>query len=143
MSKRGCGTCTACCTVLAIEELDKPGFSRCPNECNMGCKQYANRPGSCRDFTCLWLQGHLGKEDRPDKLGVVFTTTGHPELGMIPLLIEVRQGAVQQTVIKNAVRRFLEHSPVAISTPAGGKLIRPTALTVKGKKIRKRPMNAA
>ncbi|MFI4861157.1 MAG: hypothetical protein ACIAXF_10790 [Phycisphaerales bacterium JB063] len=121
--------------MLAIEPLDKPGFAPCPHACGSGCAVYADRPACCRDFTCLWLQGHLAEEDRPDKLGVVLTTTGHPELGMVPLLVEVHDGAVQQPRVKDAVRRLLAHSAVAIATPAGGKLLRPTALTVEGESL--------
>lgn len=138
MSERSCGTCTACCNALAIEELAKPGFADCPNVQThdahgcAGCAIYDDRPGSCRDFQCLWLQGHLREVDRPDRLGVIFTTTGHPDLGTIPLLIEVRQGAMQQPLIKDAVGRLLQQAPVAVSTPAGGKLIRPTPLSIEG-----------
>ena len=135
MPQRTCGSCTACCQGLAINELDKPGHQMCAHICDHGCDIYHGRPGSCRDFECLWLQGHLREEDRPDKLGVVFTTTGHPELGTLPLLIEVTPHAIQATVIKDAVRQFLYQGPVAISTPAGGKLVRPTALTVGGQSI--------
>lgn len=141
MSERSCGTCTACCTALAIEELDKPGFTACPhvrtNDANgcAGCGVYETRPGCCRDFQCLWLQGHLREEDRPDQLGVIFTTTGHPDLGTIPLLIEVRDDAVRQPQIIDAIGRLLRQAPVAVSTPAGGKLIRPTPLTVEGTNI--------
>lgn len=139
MPERNCGDCTACCHALAIEELDKPGFQKCAyvqsgNGC-AGCGIYDARPDCCRDFQCLWLQGHLAEDDRPDKLGVIFTTTGHPDLGTIPLLIEVDDGAMQRPTIKDAVQRFLTAGPVAVSTPAGGKLIRPTSVTVKGKPI--------
>ncbi|MEM9416536.1 MAG: hypothetical protein AAGA29_13830 [Planctomycetota bacterium] len=135
MSERECGSCTACCNVLAIEPLDKPGFSPCAHACGDGCAIYAQRPDCCRDFTCLWLQGHMAEDDRPDKLGVVFTTTGHPELGTVPLLLEVQDGAVQRPKIKDAVRRLLTQGPVAVATPTGGKLIRPTPLTVEGESL--------
>ncbi|XAL98153.1 hypothetical protein OT109_11150 [Phycisphaeraceae bacterium D3-23] len=140
MPERECGSCTACCTVLAIEPLSKPAFSDCAHACGDlssggGCAIYADRPDCCRDFACLWLQGHMAHDDRPDKLGVVFTTTGHPELGMVPLLLEVHDGAVQRPKIKDAVRRLLASGPVAVATPVGGKLIRPTDVTVEGKSV--------
>lgn len=135
MLQRNCGTCTACCHGLAIEELDKPGFQTCDHVCGAGCAIYAERPACCRDFQCLWLQGHLGEDDRPDKLGVIFTTTGHPELGTIPLLIEVQDDALQQPMIKDAVKRFLTQAPVALTSATGGKLLQPTTLTVNGQSI--------
>ncbi len=135
MTQRACGTCTACCHGLAIDELDKPGFQTCAHVCDAGCAIYEQRPDCCRDFQCLWLQGHLGEDDRPDRIGVIFTTTGHPELGTIPLLIEVEDDALQRPRIKDAVKRFLTQAPVAVASAAGGKLLQPTALTVNGRAI--------
>ena len=63
---------------MAIAELNKPTFQSCSHLCDTGCDIYARRPGSCADYQCLWLQGHLAEEDRPDLLGVIFTTTADP-----------------------------------------------------------------
>jgi Fe-S-cluster containining protein len=77
---RSCGDCTVCCTVMAVRELGKPLRSRCEHLCGKGCGIYDSRPKSCREFECVWLQGHIGNEEqRPDKLGIMFTMTKNQE----------------------------------------------------------------
>ena len=71
---RECGSCTACCSVLAIVELQKPPRRACDHLCRSGCGVYADRPVSCREFHCLWLRGAIDGDEalRPDQLGVMF-----------------------------------------------------------------------
>ena len=71
---RACGECTACCTVLAVNELRKPMRWACEHVACDGCQAYDARPQSCRDFNCLWLRGAISGDEarRPDKLGVLF-----------------------------------------------------------------------
>jgi coenzyme F420-reducing hydrogenase beta subunit len=71
---RECGTCTACCTVLAIAELQKPARWACDHVHCSGCRIYADRPQPCRDFNCAWLRGAIPGDDslRPDRLGLLF-----------------------------------------------------------------------
>lgn len=78
---RGCGPCTACCTVMAVTELNKPMRRACDHVGRDGCRIHPERPSSCREFHCLWLRGAVGDGDetRPDALGVMFdhfTTRG-------------------------------------------------------------------
>ena len=85
---RRCGDCTLCCTVMGVDDYPSmpklPGV-RCPDVCSRGCRIYLARPKSCREFACIWVQGGLPKEFRPDKIGVVFSTdeTGERLLGHI------------------------------------------------------------
>ena len=59
-----CGTCTLCCKVLEIEELNKPVGRWCDHcEPATGCRIYASRPESCGAFECVWLQSQ--KQDTP------------------------------------------------------------------------------
>lgn len=71
--ERSCGSCTACCTIVGVAELEKPPGKPCVHEVpKVGCRIYADRPASCRTYQCLWLLGALDdQEDRPDRLGVV------------------------------------------------------------------------
>jgi hypothetical protein len=71
---RVCGECTACCTVLAISELQKPARWACDHVDCSGCGIYENRPQTCRDFQCAWLRDDIPGDAslRPDKLGVLF-----------------------------------------------------------------------
>lgn len=68
-----CGECTACCTVLAIQELGKPPGKDCKYLATWGCGIYNSRPGTCREFRCGWLNGLGGAGQRPDRLGVVLS----------------------------------------------------------------------
>lgn len=58
--------------VLDMLPPKAPGV-RCVQVCSRGCRVYAERPQSCRDFACVWVQGGLPKWMRPDKVGIVFT----------------------------------------------------------------------
>jgi hypothetical protein len=64
-----CGTCTLCCKLLHIAELQKPKDHWCPHVVpRKGCGIYATRPGSCQAFQCLWLvDASLGEEWKPAK----------------------------------------------------------------------------
>jgi hypothetical protein len=69
--ERACGSCTLCCTVLAIDELQKPACAHCPHELpRTGCGIYAHRPPSCARFQCLWLATPTAASSlRPDRVG--------------------------------------------------------------------------
>lgn len=53
---RSCGSCTLCCKVLSIDELQKPQGKWCTH-CNVGkgCKVYEERPTECSSFHCGYL----------------------------------------------------------------------------------------
>jgi hypothetical protein len=72
---KSCGSCTACCKVVAVDELQKPGGVDCVHcEVGRGCKIYLQRPSSCRTYVCGWLVNpHLGSELKPDRCHVVLT----------------------------------------------------------------------
>ncbi len=103
-SGRHCDDCSACCTVMAVHELEKSNWSGCPHVCSGGCSIYEQRPGSCRTFDCLWLQGLLSdrQEHRPDRLGLVFTT--------LPVLVAGQQ---QQALVAMEVRAGARHGKKA------------------------------
>lgn len=76
-----CGSCTLCCKLLAIEEIEKPIGEWCKH-CNVGvgCSAYEDRPNACREFECLWLHSQKPEIDdtlrfplemRPDKSKVI------------------------------------------------------------------------
>lgn len=69
--KRKCGTCTLCCTALAVPELDKPNGVSCQHLTSEGCGIYEDRPESCRRFECGWLAGMGDLSVRPDRVGAV------------------------------------------------------------------------
>jgi hypothetical protein len=70
---KSCGSCTECCKIIAVDELQKPGGVYC-SHCTLGggCTIYPDRPKSCRTFMCGWLVHPLmGPELKPDKCHVV------------------------------------------------------------------------
>jgi hypothetical protein len=73
VSFRSCGACQACCTVVGVEELRKPHWTRCVHQCHSGCAIYEERPRSCRGYSCLWAAGLLDGDEsrRPDRLGII------------------------------------------------------------------------
>ncbi len=81
----GCGSCSVCCTVLGIEELEKSPNEDCRHliPLDLGgsppqggcCTVYNDRPKACQTFECLWLMGVFGNQNphhRPDRLGLMF-----------------------------------------------------------------------
>ena len=85
----GCGTCTACCKIMQVHELDKPANRWCPHcRIGRGCRIYEARPESCRAFECIWLrtqhgQKPLAHELRPDISRVVLSTTRDDRDGVV------------------------------------------------------------
>ncbi len=75
--RRKCGDCTLCCTVMGVTDLEpvKEAGVRCSHVCSRGCRIYQDRPTTCREFACVWVQGGLPKAMRPDKVAMVFTVT--------------------------------------------------------------------
>lgn len=76
---RSCGSCSLCCKVMSIPELEKPAGSWCPNvrlgsSCG-GCAIYETRPESCRSFACAWLDGFLPENLKPDRSKAVVTAS--------------------------------------------------------------------
>jgi hypothetical protein len=73
MSERTCGSCTLCCKLLRVTELNKAEGRWCTH-CvkGQGCGIYADRPPSCRNFECFWLMDAGFPDDmRPDRTGIV------------------------------------------------------------------------
>ena len=86
---RVCGDCSLCCTVLRVDELRKLGGVPClhQNPSGPGCSIHAERPGVCRGYHCLWLEGGLDERDRPDRIGAVLDVVHDGAVGRL----EIRQ----------------------------------------------------
>jgi Fe-S-cluster containining protein len=72
---RTCGSCTLCCKVMEIKELNKPLNKWCEFcDRGVGCKIYPTRPSECRTFDCLWLKDEKFPDElRPQRSKIVFT----------------------------------------------------------------------
>lgn len=76
-----CGTCSMCCKLMAVPELDKPQFKWC-DKCapgKGGCTIHETRPDVCRGYECVWLQSQHRRHGeaalpvslRPDRCHVI------------------------------------------------------------------------
>lgn len=104
-TRNRCGKCTACCTVIGVEELGKPHYRPCPHVTENGCAIYDHRPPSCQGFGCLWLDIPGADESlRPDNLGAVFTLDQKtlPDGNALFLEVwEVKEGAMKAKRVRD------------------------------------------
>lgn len=65
---KDCGTCTLCCKLFPVPELDKPSGKWCRHIVQgRGCGIHETRPPVCRAFHCQWLYNpDLGPEWKPE-----------------------------------------------------------------------------
>ncbi len=72
---RSCGSCTLCCKVMGIRELDKPRLTWCGHcDKKRGCMIYETRPETCREFYCAWMTtAELGDHWKPLNARMVLT----------------------------------------------------------------------
>jgi Fe-S-cluster containining protein len=113
---RTCGECSLCCTILRVDELAKPAGRDCVHQRgDQGCSIHATRPPICRAYRCLWLQGGLEDDERPDRTGgiVDLETTG---VGLRLAIREARPGAFDESPALRAIaERHRGSMPVRIS----------------------------
>ncbi len=105
--KRTCGSCTACCKSLAVMELKKPPKKWCPHcDIGKGCKIYAERPISCREYRCEWLKGFGDETARPDHTKVILDYFILPNglTGGTFQMWEVSEGALGRPFVKQLTR---------------------------------------
>jgi hypothetical protein len=77
IARRQCDSCTLCCKVMGITELQKARGTWCKH-CSpgKGCGVYTTRPAECRSFYCGWLLNpRLGPEWKPSRSKIVLTPT--------------------------------------------------------------------
>lgn len=116
---KGCGGCTVCCTIQAVQELGKPYYTKCQHE-GKGCSIYGNHPESCKGYSCLWNMNRMGGlEERPDKLGLLFGLVSNWDL----FWIEINEVWPQdmQTVLRTHYDFILEELSLSNDRfPMGG-----------------------
>jgi len=73
---RACGSCSLCCKVFRVPEVDKPAGQWCRHIVHgKGCGIHDSRPQVCRAFFCHWMRnGALDDNWRPDRCKVVLYT---------------------------------------------------------------------
>ena len=72
---RTCGSCTLCCKLFPVPELDKPAGRWCRHIAQgRGCGIHETRPEVCRAFWCQWIENpDLGPEWKPEKAKFVLS----------------------------------------------------------------------
>ena len=87
---RSCGDCELCCTVLRIDELDKPPGRSCVHQTGRGCAIWGAHPPSCKSYVCLWRMSDslLPAEMFPAACGFVLSVN-HTDAW--PAMVTVRE----------------------------------------------------
>jgi Fe-S-cluster containining protein len=102
---RRCGPCSLCCRLLRVDVLRKLGGTPCIHQrAAGGCAIHARRPGICRAYRCLWLQGGLAEEERPDRLGALLDLVSAGGLPRLEIR-EARPGAFDASPRLQAIAR--------------------------------------
>lgn len=114
--ERDCGTCSLCCTTMAVTEIGKAYGEKCPQLSPLGrCRIYATRPTSCREFRCLWKQGVLLKELSPSRVRAVADCTTDGKVIVFHILPADR-GAHLRGVLGEFIMRIVRQGVVVIVT---------------------------
>lgn len=128
-----CGTCTACCTVFSISELEKPAGKTCEHAC-AGCMIYEKRPQTCRTYFCLYADEKAAALDlpewaRPDKIGVILNGDG-PDLNEHHIIaFELTEGAADGYWADRLLKRLNRRFDIAIQHGEVIRQIRPKGRT--------------
>jgi hypothetical protein len=72
---KSCGSCTLCCKLFPVPELEKPAGVWCRHIAQgRGCGIHETRPPVCRAFDCQWLfNPDLGPEWKPERCKFVLS----------------------------------------------------------------------
>lgn len=99
-SQRTCGTCTLCCKLLPVGDLDKRANQVCRYQrSGKGCTVHGQRvqPFSCRIWSCGWLTNNDAEElARPDHSRYVID----PSPDYVELVSQVDGGVTRIDVVQ-------------------------------------------
>jgi uncharacterized protein len=91
-TKRTCGTCSLCCKLPYVRELNKSIDTWCKHASpgRGGGLIYPDRPSSCRGFICGWLSGaEIGDEWLPARCKMFITPRPSEGLAKKGILVTV------------------------------------------------------
>ena len=106
---RTCGSCTLCCKVFKIAELDKPAGRWCTHvRAGAGCSIHDEKPVSCQVFQCLWLSAPtLSDEWKPERARFVVSVESG---GALQVTLDPAQPtAWRKEPYHSQIRRWAEH----------------------------------
>jgi hypothetical protein len=104
---RQCGPCNMCCSTHAVPSIDKPRDEQCHHLSKGRCGIYSQRPQECNVFDCLWLQGIVPKELRPDKVNAVVSANISGDVITVHILPKHR-GAHKKSVLRSWIERVAD-----------------------------------
>jgi hypothetical protein len=124
---RDCETCSVCCKVTRVKELDKPAGRWCQH-CEpggRGCTIYETRFEVCRTYKCFWLTDEakvLPDDARPDRSKLMFDIQKRPDSGLPSFVrvFEVTVGAAQQPAGRKLIERFVKRGQLVVTFPPNG-----------------------
>lgn len=109
-----------------MPSLDKLPYTTCKHACAAGCASYAERPGECHAYRCLWLDDAVGDAaDRPDLLGLMFDLPSlvqdHPDYQGIQAVCarELHARARDETRAAALLVRLARVMIVRLTSPSG------------------------
>lgn len=112
-----CGKCNVCCirfkinkSYLPWRDTDKKANEICDKLVNHRCVVYKTRPKQCKEYNCLWLQlRRWAIEFRPDKIGIIVSTT-HDESGRFIFCVEeLEKGRIDFSNLSPEVEMLLRN----------------------------------
>ena len=127
-TSRTCGACSACCYVLGVERIGKPGWQACSlHKKGKGCTVHGKeeRPLECSTYECLWLAGLGERRDRPDRSGLIFDVPDsiltNPLYQGIRTMIcrEAVPGAIESKRGQQLLSRLRENNTVVLLVAQG------------------------
>jgi hypothetical protein len=85
---RECGSCSMCCKVYNIPEINKPAGKWCSHcKPGKGCVIHDALPTQCAEFNCLWrIEEKLPPHWKPDQAKMVVTI--HPFSGYVYVQVD-------------------------------------------------------
>lgn len=130
LQPRECGSCSACCHVLPVDDVNTVFMDDCQHQMEGGgCSIYDARPLNCRGFQCFWLMldelcssplwqkrfaKFLGIDYRPDKLGAMVEMLIVPKLGGADVAFDVSLASRARNPMRdNLISRLMAIAPVA------------------------------
>lgn len=100
---RVCGSCTLCCKLLPVREVNKGAGERCRHQSSKGCAVYHKLgfPPSCAAWSCRWLiDDDAAKLARPDR--------SHYVIDMMFDLIGIRNEETGETQEMTALQIWVD-----------------------------------
>lgn len=111
-TQKTCGTCSICCKIVAVAELNKPAHQWCVhNVPRKGCGIWGKHPDACKVWQCGWiLMPHLDERWKPEKCGFIIRT----RFQIQQLVIDVepsKPNAWRQEPFFSEIHRWARNAP--------------------------------